>query len=881
MARTKQSARRGRGGGARGRKPLPTKRGRRERELGAADGDPGEGDSGVTGKIFPIPRRQPYLEPKDRHNEALEEYYATQQIVALKDLPALLDALRTPLPTSFRVSANSRFRDDVNRKLETEFSALFSGVTSPDSNDPVVPPTRIPWYPDGLAWTVSTPRFLVRRDNVLAPFHRFLVHMNDLGAINRQEAVSMVPPLLLDMKPDQSVIDLCAAPGSKSAQLLEALANSPNPTHSLSAGGLVIANDTDISRCWMLAHQLRRFGAPNLMVTHHDAQSFPAVTSFDRVLCDVPCTGDGTLRKAPDLWRRWTPQLGNGIHRLQKNILRRGIELLKPGGRIVYSTCSMNPVENEAVVADALRHFGPDVLELIDVSDELPLLKRRPGLRSWKVKDTATSAAEESVVDKTAGANAKEGADTNDQAETRIDDLERSAHQSERNGLKEDQKNGDDVAITEESIGKMPIFGAITGNGWFTKFDDVPERRRKRVVGSLFPPSAEEMETGFFPLQRCLRLLPLDQDTGSFFVAVLVKKEAAASDPIPKPENKCPVAVEIPFKGGEGIVGANLDAKALNSTTDGGENNDAKHGDKEEVVPDPNKKTEKKVRESRTHSRLITDDPLIGLEHRHEAVLLKICDFFGLDEKSCRVCLMTRGSEDAQFKRVLVVSPAVREMLKVSIGSPEGESEGCRRRLRVVNAGVRVFERTRRRDAAVPFRILSDGIEVLRHNMSRRIVHVNKDDLYKMLTMDAVEMLKFDDRETRNAFNGMEPGSALMVQGTGVDAELVLLWKGSHSVTKLMPSDELKAMRERHGLTSPETKVQADRAITSGLSVLESPGNMHSGSGSEVEDTVEPVPKVRKVETEDDLAVGLKVDKEYVGDSVATSEDVSNDVKKG
>ena len=73
---------------------------------------------------------------------------------------------------------------------------------------------------------------------------------------------------------------------------------------------------------------------------------------YDRILCDVPCSGDGTIRKASDIWRRWSPISGNGIHALQLRIALQSATLLKVGGRMVYSTCSFNPVEDEAVVAE-------------------------------------------------------------------------------------------------------------------------------------------------------------------------------------------------------------------------------------------------------------------------------------------------------------------------------------------------------------------------------------------------------------------------------------------------------------------------------------------------------------------------------------------------
>jgi len=96
----------------------------------------------------------------------------------------------------------------------------------------------------------------------------------------------------------------------------------------------------------------------------------------------VPCSGDGTIRKNIGIWKSWQPNDGNGLHGLQLRILQRAIKMLKPDGRIVYSTCSLNPVENEAVIAAALES-NPE-FHLVDVSSKLHELKRRPGMTSWR-----------------------------------------------------------------------------------------------------------------------------------------------------------------------------------------------------------------------------------------------------------------------------------------------------------------------------------------------------------------------------------------------------------------------------------------------------------------------------------------------------------------
>ena len=87
-------------------------------------------------------------------------------------------------------------------------------------------------------------------------------------------------------------------------------------------------------------------------ITEHADHVLQEPILFDRILCDVPCSGDGTIRKAPDIWRRWTPGNGNGLHPLQLRIALHACQMLRVGGRLVYSTCTFNPIEDEAVVAE-------------------------------------------------------------------------------------------------------------------------------------------------------------------------------------------------------------------------------------------------------------------------------------------------------------------------------------------------------------------------------------------------------------------------------------------------------------------------------------------------------------------------------------------------
>ena len=176
-----------------------------------------------------------------------------------------------------------------------------------------------------------------------------------------------------------------ARSGSKTTQLVERVLSGDGD-------GVVVANDADSKRCHTLIKRTSSLGlrACALVVTCHMAQKMPRLEAereggYDRIICDVPCTGDGTTRKHPEVFARWEVALALRQHPLQLQIAMRGAALLRVGGLMCYSTCSLNPIENEAVVAAMLRTFGPHTLRLVDVSSELPELHRRPGLSTWRV----------------------------------------------------------------------------------------------------------------------------------------------------------------------------------------------------------------------------------------------------------------------------------------------------------------------------------------------------------------------------------------------------------------------------------------------------------------------------------------------------------------
>ncbi|KAI9287495.1 S-adenosyl-L-methionine-dependent methyltransferase [Umbelopsis sp. AD052] len=327
----------------------------------------------------------------EKHNQAFYDYYKKQGILSDEEFKQFYEVLGTPLPTTFRITGSRETALELREQIKNRYVPSLENVEI--EGDIIKPPQPLEWYPDDLGWHYKVSRGVLRKSPDINAFHKFIVAETEIGNISRQEAVSMIPPLLLKVKPHQWVLDMCAAPGSKTAQIIEAV--HANDRQNEIPTGLVIANDADYKRSHMLVHQCRRLASPCFVATHHDATHFPNIhlkddngrvykMQFDRVLCDVPCSGDGTFRKNETIWRNWGIGGGIGLHPTQVQIFLRGAQLTKVGGRIVYSTCSFNPIENEAVVAEVLN-LSNGALQLQDVSNELVGLKRKPGMKTWKV----------------------------------------------------------------------------------------------------------------------------------------------------------------------------------------------------------------------------------------------------------------------------------------------------------------------------------------------------------------------------------------------------------------------------------------------------------------------------------------------------------------
>tara|TARA_B100000475_G_C15009907_1_gene319840 strand:- start:60 stop:1715 length:1656 start_codon:yes stop_codon:yes gene_type:complete len=279
---------------------------------------------------------------------------------------------------SVLLKAVSNWREDPEKWLEHSIDRLNETVRVNPLREDIewvenwlqeIGATKIEWFTGvGSAWTLPFPRGKAEGEvkTILSALH-------ETGRLTRQEAVSMIPAIALDAKPGELVLDMCASPGSKTTQIAE----------HLGGKGIVMANEIANSRINTLVANTKRHGSITPMITHHDGRFIPKVpkTGFDKILVDAPCTGSATTRKNPDVWKKWLPSGGRSLHKLQLELLVKAINLTKPGGRIVYSTCSLDPVENEAVISEILRLDNG--VSLTSVSDILVNLPGRSGMTDW------------------------------------------------------------------------------------------------------------------------------------------------------------------------------------------------------------------------------------------------------------------------------------------------------------------------------------------------------------------------------------------------------------------------------------------------------------------------------------------------------------------
>ena len=738
-------------------------------------------------------RSEPWSEIQ-RKNELFESYYRKGGFMDEAEFEEMWKALQQDLPNSFRFTGTKSDALAVREIFKQRYIPAISAQTF--EGKPVPPPEPVNAFPDELVWHMKTHKKVIRRHAAFANFQKFLVAEAASGNISRQEVVSMIPPHFLDVKPGMVVLDMCAAPGSKSAQLAEMIHGDEEERVRRAANGedvgsgadgdysddgrstgLLIANDTDYKRAGMLVHQVKRLNFPNLIVTQHDASIFPSIElpskagekkqylKYDRILADVPCSGDGTARKNPNVWQKWTPKDGLGLHNLQLRILFRGLQMLKKGGRMVYSTCSMNPVENEAVVAAAIEACGGiSKVQLVDMPDHLPNLKRRPGLNAWKVLDTSS----------VAGSNDK------------------TAH----------------MFTSWEAFEKAKAKYAV----------DEPERQfSQKISKGCFPPITANAEERI-PLERCMRVYPHLQDTGGFFIAVIEKLDDIKVAQIQNPENAAKSKKQeekttdssIPTPE-ENVIEADAtkDTESLKRKAEDAEESAAPKKTKTEeaesattqeattapaseaTTPAPSNQAAKLKPEKQDQNKEYFE----YLSPTDETVA-KILDFFGISDRFPRDRFMVKNKEGLSLNKIYYTSGFAKTIINAN----------KERGMKFIHCGVVMFVAHKIKDATymhAPWRLQSEGISILEPWASKRIVNCTSKATLKQLIIEMFPKLPKEGEhglgEVGDQLQGMDIGCCF-VRVEKDDAQeipfrMVLpLWRHPGSANLMVDKDDRKAM---------------------------------------------------------------------------------------
>lgn len=435
---------------------------------------------------------------KERGNEAYYKYYLQQKIINTEDTDAANEQLWndvyknlcSPLPITYRIQESSWVGGDFSANLLSLVAKdELQNWTLGDHDG--APRIRITMTKECHHFNKSRNENSNRDSKLSSLLHA----LQELGATYRQELVSAIPPLVLwsccgsNEKEERKafIADLCAAPGSKSLQLLDLLHSMNEKGEDVTdiPNGLLVVNDSDRNRIVTLCQRSRRVPRGPMLAINMDARYFPGIRrksgykqKYDKVLADVPCSGDGTSRKNKHVWTEWSIPQAMSLHKLQRKILRRGLELLRPGGLLVYSTCSLNPLENEAVVSSVIHDLGgTDKVKIVALPAWLTSkFKAMKGLSTWLVPTSKYGKA---------------------------------------------NKEGDVAFDTYEC------------------FADVPAKLKSgKITPSMFPVASDlELKN---QLKHCARFVPIKDniDSGGFFVACLIRLHVGELGEKPKMDKK-------------------------------------------------------------------------------------------------------------------------------------------------------------------------------------------------------------------------------------------------------------------------------------------------------------------------------------------------------
>lgn len=244
----------------------------------------------------------------------------------------ILRGYNTNRKTTFRVNRIKSSFEEIKKILD-ENNILYSNVS---------------WYKDA---------FIIESD-----FDIRKLSIYEEGKIYIQSLSSMIPPLIINPKENESILDMCSAPGSKTTMIASISDNKAR----------IVANEKDKIRIERLKYNVQKQGIKNISIIDGDALKLDDYFRFDKILLDAPCSGSGTINASNIKY--FSEELVHNSKKLQISLLKKAINLVKIGGEIVYSTCSILKDENEEVLMEVLKD---ERIELVPIKLDVPALKTK------------------------------------------------------------------------------------------------------------------------------------------------------------------------------------------------------------------------------------------------------------------------------------------------------------------------------------------------------------------------------------------------------------------------------------------------------------------------------------------------------------------------
>jgi multisite-specific tRNA:(cytosine-C5)-methyltransferase len=595
-----------------------------------------------------------------------------------------------------------------------------------------------------------------------------MIRENDLGIL-RQELVSMIPVSLVDIQEDSIILDMCAAPGNKSVQILE-LMQERGREKGIIPTGVLISNELDHRRGEKLVHLLQSQPTVNVISTLCPAQEFPIIKEENLrpniIFCDVPCSGDGTLRKNKGLRKRWKLDYGYQNHPLQIQILENSIRLCKVDGYVVYSTCSINPVENEAVVAYILEKYKNEV-ELLDLGTRVKnglKINFSEGLVKWKV--------------------AYEWKNKSSKIKKQI---EKNSHQS--------------IPNCETS--------SIPSIQWCYDYSQVKEAKnnpskyliKESMFHDIYTKKNHQNNIYFsdpLNLRRCMRFYSHQNNSGCFFVAVFKKKQEIKMDsgesnqsdyvPLNKIENRFKtikdeleemmeyLGVDSDFKEKKSelkqqtFLTENLDEKELPKECEENQKNES------------NQKTE--------NLELFNFDKFVKFKDYTEnfEILKKFYNFYSEYDNAQIESLLNEQlfTLRTTSNKILLCSKKLSQMIKVL----------CNMNLNIMHAGLVCFTKERT-NLPGKYRLSHYGGLILEGFIKNQKIELesnkeNKDFVINLLKNKKIKFEEIQPEILRNQINEFQMGSLLLIY----ESVVLTCRKGNNNLSVMIPDIQLNNLSE-------------------------------------------------------------------------------------